>query len=120
MLAMRSYRFFLTKRVLNRHLVRQVDRRRSRELTLAVLTGLALAGAMLLYGYQHFEFIRIGYELEELRMEKESLLKVHRQLALERATLAAPERIESIAKRRLEMAPPVSGQVLLLSTVEKR
>jgi cell division protein FtsL len=111
---MRPYRFFLNKPVSNEQLVRQVDRRRNRELWMAALTGLALAAALSGYAWQHFEMIRTGYRLEELRMEQERLKKAHRQLELERAALASPDRIESIATRQLGMAAPHSGQMLIL------
>jgi cell division protein FtsL len=108
------WQFFVNKPVSNEHLVRQVDRRRNRELALVAVTALTLAGSVLAYGWQHFQMIRLGYRMEELRQEREALLKVHRQLELERAALASPDRIEAIARRRLGMAPPEHGQIAVL------
>jgi len=117
---MRRYHFFLNKRVSNEQLVRQVDRRRNRELVMAALTGLALAAALSAYAWQHFQMIRIGYLLEERRMERESLKKAQRQLELERAALASPDRIEAIATRKLGMAAPTPAQLVILEPSEAR
>jgi cell division protein FtsL len=108
------YRFFITKRVANDHLVREVDRRRHRALWLQAMTGLVLAAALLGYGWQHFEMIRMGYRLEELRLEKESLMKLNRLLALEREHLVSPDRVEAIARTRLGMVTPTSEQLVFV------
>lgn len=111
---MSRYRFFITKRVANDHLVREVDRRRHRALWLQAMTGLVLAAALLGYGWQHFEMIRMGYRLEELRLEKESLMKLNRLLALEREHLVSPDRVEAIARTRLGMVTPTSEQLVFV------
>jgi cell division protein FtsL len=98
----------------NEQLVREVDRKRHRELVMLAITGLALAAAVLAYAWQHFEMIRIGYRMEELRMEQEKLLKVQRQLSLERASLTSPDRVEAIATTQLGMTPPTVSQIVVL------
>lgn len=110
---MSQHRFLLSKRVGNEQLVREVDRKRHRELVMLAITGLALAAAVLAYAWQHFEMIRIGYRVEELRLEQERLLKVQRQLSLERATLTSPGRVESIATHQLGMTPPTVSQIVV-------
>jgi cell division protein FtsL len=111
---MSRHRFLLSKRVGNEQLVREVDRKRHRELVMLAITGLALAAAVLAYGWQHFEMIRIGYRVEELRLDQERLLKVQRQLSLERASLTSPDRVESIATRQLGMTRPTVSQIVVL------
>jgi cell division protein FtsL len=111
---MNAYRYLLSKRVANERLVREVDRRRHRELLMVAVTALVLAAAVLAYGWQHFEMIRLGYRMEELRMERERLVKVHRQLQLERAALASPDRIEAIAAGRLGMVEPSADQFVVI------
>jgi cell division protein FtsL len=111
---MSRHRFLLSKRVGNEQLVREVDRKRHRELVMLAITGLALAAAVLAYAWQHFEMIRIGYRMEELRMEQENLLKVQRQLSLERASLTSPDRVEAIATHQLGMTSPTVSQIVVL------
>lgn len=111
---MSFHRYFLNKRVGNEQLVREVDRKRHRELLMVILTALALALAVLAYAWQHFEMIRIGYQMEELRIDQERLLKVRRQLALEKAALTSPDRVEALATGRLGMAYPSASQVVVI------
>ena len=107
-------RFLISKRVGNAQLVREVDRKRHRELLMLAITCLALAAAVLAYAWQHFEMIRIGYRMEELRLERERLFKIQRQLSLERASLTSPDRIESIAIRQLGMTTPEVSQIVVM------
>ncbi len=116
---MSFHRYFLSKRVGNEQLVREVDRKRHRELLMVILTALALALAVLAYAWQHFEMIRIGYQMEEFRIERERLLKSHSQLVLERAALTSPDRVEALATRRLGMTYPSASQVVIIEIYEK-
>jgi len=96
--------------------VREVDRKRHREMLMAALTALALALAVLAYAWQHFEMIRIGYRVEELRIERERLLRTRRHLVLEKASLVSPDRVESIAIGELGLAHPTFLQVTVIET----
>ncbi len=111
---MNLHRYLISKQVANAPLVRQVDRRRRREMQMVAVTAFALAVAVLAYAWQHFEMIRIGYRMEELRMTRERLLRTERQLALERASLISPDRIEAIATERLGLRPPSVSQVIVI------
>jgi cell division protein FtsL len=85
---------------------------------MVILTALALALAVLTYAWQHFEMIRIGYQMEELRIDQERLLKIHRQLALEKASLTSPDRVEALATGRLGMTYPSGSQVVVIEPYE--
>jgi cell division protein FtsL len=98
--------FTLTKLVRNEQLVRELDRKRHHELFLVALTGLILTVAVILYALPHFEMIRLGYRMEDLRAKRVELLKIRHHLELQRATEADPARIESVARRELEMVYP--------------
>ncbi len=111
---MSARHYQISKRVPNEQLVRQVDQRRHKELLMVAATGLSLAAALLAYAWQHFEMIQYGYRMEELRLEREYLVKIQRQLDLERAALASPDRIEAIAKRELGMASPAESQIVVI------
>jgi cell division protein FtsL len=96
----------MNREVRNEHLVRQLDSKRHRELFMVALTGLALTAAVIAYAWPHFEMIRLGYRMEELREEHEELLEEKRHLELQRATEMAPARIETIAREQLGMVYP--------------
>ncbi|MFQ5791521.1 MAG: cell division protein FtsL [Acidobacteriota bacterium] len=115
---MSPYRYLVSKPVANERLVRQVDRKRHRELWMVAITGLVLAAAVLAYGWQHFERIQLGYRMEELRLEKERLVKIQRQLELERAALTSPDRLEAIAFQ-LGMVPPSVSQIFAVEAVQR-
>ena len=115
---MNLHRYIINKRVGNEQLVREVDRKRHRELVMAGITALVLALAVLAYAWQHFEMIRIGYRVEELRIERERLFEIQRELLLERASLTSPDRVEAIAVRQLGMVRPTSSQVVVIEPLE--
>ena len=117
---MTNRRYQVSRRVANEQLVRQVDRERNKQLVMVTVTGLFLAAAVLAYGWQHFEMIRNGYRMEEQKREREYLVKIQRQLALERASLVSPDRIETIATRDLSMVPPSDSQVVVIEPYRGR
>jgi cell division protein FtsL len=98
--------FALTKSVRNEQLVRELDRKRHHELFLVALTGLILTVAVIVYALPHFEMIRLGYRMEDLRARRVELLKTQHHLELQRATESDPARIESVAEKELEMIYP--------------
>jgi len=111
---MANLRYQITRRVANEQLVRQVDRERNHQLLMVAVTGLLLAGAVLAYGWQHFEMIQNGYRMEEQRREREYLIQIQRQLSLEKASLSSPDRIETIATRELGMVVPSKDQFVVI------
>ncbi|HLE20448.1 MAG TPA: cell division protein FtsL [Vicinamibacteria bacterium] len=117
---MANRRYQISRRVANERLVRQVDRERNRQLVMVAVTALLLAAAVLAYGWQHFEMIRNGYRMEEQRQEREYLMQIQRQLSLEKASLASPDRIEAIATGELGMMAPSDGQVVVIESYTAR
>ncbi len=111
-------RFLMSKQVRNERLVRELDSKRHRELFMVALTGLALTAAVIAFAYPHFEMIRLGYRMEELREKREELVEVQRHLELQRATELAPSRIESIATEQLGMVYPDSAHLLIVESFE--
>ena len=111
---MRIESFALTRAVRNEQLVRELDRKRHRELFMVALTGLVLTFAVFVYAWPHFEMIRLGYRMEELRERRDELLEVRRHLELQHATEVDPARIEKIAIEELGMIYPDDSQVLVL------
>ncbi len=94
--------------VLNQHLVKEQDQARARELRRVVWICAAILVPVLFYVWQQVEYIRYGYQLEQLRSEKNRLLEWNRQLELERATLLNLGRVEKVAADKLGLVPPSS------------
>lgn len=111
-------RFLMSKPVHNEQLVRELDSKRHRELFMVALTGLALTAAVIAFAYPHFEMIRLGYQMEELREKREELVEVQRHLELQRSTELSPSRIESIAIEQLGMVYPDSSHLLTVESFE--
>ena len=108
----------MSKQVRNEQLVRELDSKRHRELFMVALTGLALTAAVIAFAYPHFEMIRLGYRMEELREKREELIEAKRHLELQRATELAPARIEAIATEELGMVYPDGSSLLVLEPFE--
>jgi cell division protein FtsL len=109
--------FTLTKAVRNEQLVRELDRKRHRELFWVAFLGVILTLAVIVYAWPHFEMIQIGYRMEKLRQRRDELVEMKHHLELQRATESDPARIESIAKNELGMVYPGPEQILVLEPV---
>jgi uncharacterized protein HemX len=100
--------------VVNAYLVRERDRRRLRDLALVVAVvaplGIGLAG----YTWLQLETLRVAYRVEALEREAHRVAQVERQLRLEAAYLANPERLAARAQAELGLAEPAIEQVLFL------
>lgn len=89
----------------NRHLVREVDRGRVRELLVVVMLAGCLLAPLLVYVWNHMEWIRVGYELERLEKERLAQAELGSRLRIELASLASLDRVEAQAVRRLGLVP---------------
>ncbi len=96
----------------NVYLVREPDRRRTRELLALLLC--ALPPMAVLFGaiWTNLETFRLGYQIERLQKQKEGLLEKQRQLEMERARVSALARVEGVARDRLGLVTPGRGQVV--------
>jgi cell division protein FtsL len=94
--------------VLNQHLVKERDQARARELRRVIWICAAMLLPVLFYVWQQVEYIRYGYQVEQLREERSRLVEWNRQLKLERATLLNLRRVEKVASGQLGLVPPTS------------
>lgn len=115
---MKGQSFTLTKAVANEQLVRELDRKRHRELFWVAFLGVVLTLSVMVYAWPHFELIQLGYRMEELRERRDELVQLKHHLELQRTTESDPARIESIAKNELGMVYPGPEQILVLEPVE--
>ena len=103
--------FFTVKRIDNSRLARAVPAHLWRECRRVMLLGMMLAGLALLYAWEHFQCLQLGYRLEELKASYSQATELNQQLHLEIASLRAPGRIDAIARLRLGLKVPLPGQV---------
>jgi len=104
---------YFHKAIDNSRLVKVEDPRRSHEMR---QFGIALSCLFLLvmtYAWQHFKAIEYGYQIESMKIERDSMAEMNRALRLEDASLRDPERIDVMA-RKLGLQSPQAGQVMRL------
>jgi len=93
------------KRINNSRLRREVDGSKQRDCycLFALLVVVFVCGFA--YGWQHFQCVRLGYEIQELKDQRSALQQFNRQLRLEEASLADPQRIDALAQSEGLTAP---------------
>jgi cell division protein FtsL len=101
---------YFRKTIDNSRLVRAVDQERKRELHMFTFTVAICFLMAVFYICQHCRSIQCGYQIEELRANRDQMAEVNRTLKLEEATLKEPGRIDALA-RGMGMALPMVGQV---------
>ena len=103
--------FFTIKRIDNSRLVRVVSEHLWRDWCRVMVLSVALAGLALLYAWEHFQCLQLGYRLEELKASYNQASELNQRLHLEIASLRAPGRIDAIARLKLGLNVPLPGQV---------
>lgn len=78
-----------------------------------VVGGVLLLG-LLLYVWQHIQVVRLGYQIEDLRAARVTLVQEGKALEVELGRLRALTKVEDLTRRELGMVNPVPGQVILL------
>src|SRR3984885_12521400 len=102
---------YFTKHIDNSRIVKADDPERRREMRTfsAVMSLLFLL--VMVYVWQHFSAIEIGYHVEAQKQQVEQLREDNRQLRLSEAQLTDPSRIDRMAKQ-LGLDAPQAGQVV--------
>ncbi len=106
------------KRIDNSRLVRECDASYVREWVLLTLGAMVCLGVVLVWSWQQFERVQIGYQIEELRQKADQMSEWNRTLHLEHATLTDPMRIDAWARNRLGLATPQAGQLIAAGRTE--
>jgi cell division protein FtsL len=81
---------------------------------LVVLCALVLSAGALFYLWQRYEFVRLGFAVHDLRARKAALLEQIEPLRVEAHYLSRLERIEALAREKLNLRPPVPSQVIVV------
>ena len=100
------------KRIDNSRLRREVDREKRRECYSLLGLGILVFLFGLLYAWQHFDCVRYGYQIEQLKSQQSALEEWNRELRLTQASLADPQRIDALARQGLGLGPPKPQQVI--------
>lgn len=105
---------YFVKCIDNSRLFRELNPERRRQcFTLLGLCSLVFICGLTL-AWQHFQCVRTGYGIEQLKAQRSSLAEWNRELRLEQASLADPQRIDTLAREKLGLAPPTARQVIRL------
>ena len=80
----------------------------------ASLLGLCLVGLALAHVWVRLQVVQLGYVLSTTSKLQNQLEQENRELRVELATLTSPERLEAMARKRLGLAGPTIGQVVIL------
>jgi cell division protein FtsL len=102
---------FFAKRIDNSRIVKADDPERRREMRTFTATMSLLFVLVMVYVWQHFSAIEVGYQIETQKQQVELMREQNRQLRLTQAQLSDPGRIDLIA-RQLGLDAPQPGQVV--------
>jgi len=109
---------YFVKHIDNSRLCREVDREKRRECFCLLGLGVLVFLFVLLIAGQHFQCVRYGYQIEELKGQRGALEEWNHQLRLDQASLADPQRIDTLARRKLGLASPHPQQVIRMDGAE--
>jgi cell division protein FtsL len=102
---------FFAKHIDNSRIVKADDPVRRREMRTFTATMSILFVLVMVYVWQHFSAIEVGYQVETQKHQVAELQEQNRQLRLTEAQLSDPGRIDQIA-RQLGLDSPQPGQVV--------
>ena len=103
---------FFAKHIDNSRIVKAEDPERRREMRIFSVVMTVLFAVVMVYVWQHFSSIEIGYKIEAQKQQVEQLQEQSRKLHLSEAQLTEPARIDQVA-RQLGLNTPQAGQVVL-------
>jgi hypothetical protein len=111
------------KPIENVHIVRERDRKRSRELLAVLVLGIPVALFLLLFTWQNLEVIRLGHEATALQKQRKEIETQNKSLQFELDRLTSLHQVEqkatSMGYERTDpravvlvqsAAPPASGE----------
>ena len=102
---------FFTKHLDNSRIQKADDPDRKREMRMFSAVMSVLFALVMVYVWQHFSAVELGYQIETQRTQVAQFEEQNRQLRLNEAQLTEPARIDKIAKQ-LGLEEPQPGQVV--------
>lgn len=103
------------KHIDNSRLRREVDPEKWRDCLCLLALGFLVFVSGLLIAVQHFQCLRFGYQIEQLKAQRLAAEEWNHHLRLQHASLADPQRIDRLARKEIGLAPPEPQQVIALS-----
>ncbi len=101
----------------NVYLVRERDRKRTREFAALALAAVPPTLVLLAAIWANLETVRLGYQIARVARQKEALLERNRQLRTDRAQATALSRVDALARTKLGLVPPEPSQILRIEEV---
>jgi cell division protein FtsL len=114
---MEAFEYAIKKDVRNNPIVREVDEARQLELWKSVGVAGFLVLVLLFSAWQHFELLRHGYQIEEMKRQRAAEEETGRRLRLEVDTLRSPKRIETVATEQLHLVTPSRDEAIVIERV---
>ena len=102
---------FFAKHIDNSRIVKADDPERRREMRTFTAVMSVLFALVMVYVWQHFSSIEIGYHVEVQKQQVEQIREENQKLRLSEAELTDPGRIDRMAKK-LGLDEPLPGQVV--------
>jgi len=112
-----SFEYAIKKDVRNNPIVREVDEAKQRELWQSVAVAGFLVLVLLFSAWQHFELLRHGYQVEQIKQQRAAEEETARRLRLEIETLRSPKRIETLATQQLHLVAPSRDEAIVIERV---
>ncbi len=84
-----------------------------------IVVALVIMFVAVIYVGSHIRMTQMEYDVAAALSAKENLLEEQKKLKLELAMLKAPQRIEDIARNKLQMCYPDAEQVIVLKKTGK-
>jgi cell division protein FtsL len=108
---------YFVKHIDNSRLKREVDSEKRRECFGLLGLGTLFFLFIMLFAWQHFQCVRYGYQIEQLKERRAAIEEWNHALKVECASLTDPQRIDTLARTDLGLAPPEPGQVIQVGNV---
>ncbi len=75
----------------------------------------AVMALLLLYVWERVDLVQVGYRIQQLKAERNALVREQDELRVRISRLTSPERLARVATEQLGMIRPIPGQVILVS-----
>lgn len=103
---------YFVKHIDNSRLQREVDHGKRQECLKLFGLGAMVFVFIILLACQHFECVRYGYLIQQLKTEQAEKVEKNHALKVEFASLSDPQRIDSLARSELGLVPPKPNQII--------
>lgn len=103
---------YFVKHIDNSRLEREVDTAKRRECFSLLGVGAIAFVFIMAFAWVHFECVRYGYQIQQLKKKQASMVEWNHALKLEFASLSDPQRIDRVAQTDLGLVPPKPDQII--------